>query len=183
MDKTDTIVPATPPAPTAKAVREHRRTLELSLDALKAGAAQLALASARGEPGAQEALAALHGKIQATEFEIGLNYAAVELGSQEDAAAEAAWRASLQTMDPAAIIDGIGKEQCCKRCTPGVPGGCVISAAAPHAGGICVHPVRERDMFSRDANGKRQFHYRHSARVSAVFDAACEKLKVRGEYA
>ena len=31
-----------PPAPTAKAVRAHRRTLEFSLDALKAGAADLA---------------------------------------------------------------------------------------------------------------------------------------------
>jgi hypothetical protein len=183
MRKPENIIPLTPPAPTSKAVRAHRGTLDRSLDALKASAASFALASARGEPGAQDALAALHGKILATEFEIWLNSAAVELASQEDAAAETAWRASLQTMDPAAIIEGIGKECCCLRCTPGVAGGCVLSAGAPHAGGTCVHPVRERDTFRVNETGKREFLYRHSARASAVFDAACEKLKVRGQYA
>jgi hypothetical protein len=183
MGKLEKPVAVDPPAPTAKAVRAHRRMLELSLDALKARAAQLALASARGEPGAQAALSALHGKIQATEFEIGCNPAAFELASKEDADAEATWRAALQTIEPAMIVEGISKEQCCRRCTPGIPGGCVITAAAPHAGGTCGHPIRERDMFSRDQNGRRQFPYRHSARASAVFDAACEKLKVRGEYA
>jgi hypothetical protein len=183
MGKLEKIVSDKPPAPTANAVIAHRKKLEAERDALLTGATDLALKSARGDTDAQAALRAIPAKQAWLQFELEQNHAAYELAAKQDSDAESAWRASLQTMDPAAIIEGIGKEQCCKRCTPGVPGGCVISAAAPHAGGICVHPVRERDMFSRDASGKRQFHYRHSARASAVFDAACEKLKVRGEFA
>src|SRR6266850_5072768 len=166
-------IPTEPPMPTAKAVRAHRQTLEMSLDALKAGAAELALASARGKAGAQDALAALYGKIRATEFEIECNHEVYELAMREDAAAEVAWRAAIQTMDPEEIIAGIGKESCCRRCTPGIVGGCVLTASAPYAGSACGHPVKERHQFNRDETGQRLFRYRDTPKASKVFDAAC----------
>ena len=181
MDKSKNI-PLDPPAPTAKAVRAHRRTLELSLDALKAGAAELALASARGRTGAQDALAALYGKIRATEFEIECNDQACGLATVEDAAAEVAWRAAIQTMEPQEIIAGIDRESCCRRCQPGINGGCVITASAPYAGSTCGLPVRERHSFGLDEMGRRIFPYRDT-QASRVFDAACDELKVRREFA
>jgi hypothetical protein len=172
-------VPLGPPVPTAPAVRAHRRTLDMSLDVLKAGAASVALASAMGEAGAQEALSALYLKIRVAEFETECSHAACELAAVHDNAAEGAWRVALQTMDPAEIIAGIGADSCCRRCTPGAPGGCVITSGDPYAGATCGHPIRERDrVFSRDAEGVRQFLYRNSPRALAVFDAACQKLKV-----
>jgi hypothetical protein len=175
-------IPLDLPAPTAKAVRAHRRTLELSLDALKAGAAELALASARGKVGAQDALAALFGKIRAIEFEIECNHQAFELATAEDVAAEIAWRAAIQTMDPEEIISGIGKESCCRRCTPGISHGCVLTAGAPWAGSDCGHPVRQRHMYGRDETGQRIFPYRDTP-AAKVFNAACKRLKVHGEFA
>jgi hypothetical protein len=183
MDKYETIVPIKPPAPTAKAVRAHRQTLELSLEALKASAAKLALASARGKTGAQDALAALDLKIRTAEFEIVCNHAAAELATQEDADAEVAWRAAIQTMAPEEIIAGIGKDVCCGRCTPGIPGGCVITASAPYAGGVCCHPVRERHLFYINDRGLRQFRYRDDPQSSRIFDAACKRLGVGKEFA
>jgi hypothetical protein len=171
------------PAPAAKAVRAHRRTLELSLDALKAGAAEPALASAKGRAGAQDALAALYLKIRAIEFEIECNHAACELAAREDAAADVAWLAAIQTMDPGEIVAGLGRDACCRRCTPGIPGGCVITAAAPYASSTCGHPVKERHLFHRDAEGRRIFPYRDNPQASKIFDAACRKLKVSGEFA
>jgi hypothetical protein len=183
MDKHETIVPIKPPAPTAKTVRAHRQTLELSLRALQASAAELALASARGKAGAKDALAALYLKIRATEFEIECNHAAAELATQEDAAAEVAWRVAIQTLAPEDIIAGIGKDLCCGRCTPGSPQGCVITASAPYAGGACGHPIRERHLFNIDDRGLRQFRYRSTPQASKIFDAACEKLNVRKDFA
>jgi hypothetical protein len=183
MGRPENIVPLTPPAPTAKAVRVHRKKLEAERDALQTGATELALKSAQGDTAAQAELRAIPAKQVGLQFEIDQNHAAYELAAKRDSDAETAWRASLQTMDPADIIEGIGKECCPRNCTPGVAGGCVISAGAPYAGGTCVHPVRERDIFYINSNGKREFQYRHSARASAVFDAACEKLKVRGQFA
>jgi hypothetical protein len=181
MGKHETIA-LDPPAPTARAVRAHRQTLELSRDALKAGAAELALASARGKAGAQDALAALCGKIRATEFEIECNNAAFELATQEDAAAEVAWRAAIQTLDPEEIIAGITKEGCCRRCTPGIPGGCVLTASAPHAGGECGHPIIQRHLFHVDDTGRRKFRHRDNPQASKIFDAACQKLNVQREF-
>jgi hypothetical protein len=172
------IVPAKPPAPTAPAVRKHLQTLELLLDALKASAAALALASARAEPGAQAALAALHGKILAAEFEISCNPAARILASKEDSAAEASWREAIQTMDPEEIIAGLSKEGCCHRCTPGINGGCVITASAPYAGDTCGHPVRSRHLFPLDEAGRTLFPYRMVPRALEIYLAASRRLKV-----
>lgn len=182
MNKPETIS-LKPPAPTAKTVRAHRQTLELSLTALRASAAELALACARNKAGARDALGALYLKIRQTEFELECNHAAADLATQEDAAAEAAWRAAIQTMDPEQIIEGIGKEKCCDRCTAGSPGGCVISASAPYAGGACVHPIREKHLFHLDDRGRRLFRYSDTPQASRIFDAACRRLGVRKEFA
>jgi hypothetical protein len=181
--KFEKIVPDTPPEPTAKVVRAHRQILELSLGTLKASAAKLALASARGKAGAQDDLAALYLKIRATEFEIECNHAAAELATQEDAAAEVVWRAAIQTLAPEEIIAGIGKDVCCGRCTPGIPGGCVITASAPYAGGACGHPIRERHLFYINDRGLRQFRYSDNPQASRIFDTACKRLGVRKEFA
>ena len=182
MSKPETIVSLKPPAPTASTVRAHRQTLELSLTALRASAAELALASAKGKAGARDALAALYLKIRVTEFSIECNHLAAELATQEDAAAEVAWRAAIQALDPEQIIEGIGKEKCPSRCTPGIPGGCCISASAPYAGTTCSHPVRERHLFHLDDRGRRLFPYRDNPQALRIFIAACRRLRVEKEF-
>jgi len=172
----------TPPANTAAAVRKHRRELEVSRDELKAARAGLALASARGEPGAQDAVAALRREIGDLEFEIECNGPAYELAEQQDVAAFTEWRAEVQRMAPDEIIEGIAKERCCHRCLKGINGGCVILAGATYAGPVCGHPIIEKHLFSRNDAGLRVFPYRDIPQVSKIFDAACEKLNVRKEF-
>jgi hypothetical protein len=173
---TDLKKPRTAPAPTATSIRAYGKTLALALDAMKLGAAEAALASARGKPGAKDALANLCWRIKATEFEIELNDQAVALAMAEDAAAEAAWRAAIQEMDPEEIIEGIGKDVCCGRCTVGVF--CVITAAAAHAGPVCGHPVKSRHLFQIDQAGRVLFPYRDTPRAREIYAAACRKLRV-----
>jgi hypothetical protein len=81
-----------PPAPIAKAVRDHRKKLEAERDALQTGAAELALKSARGDTAAQAALWAIPEKQAGIQFEIDQNHAAYELAEKQDSDAEAAWR-------------------------------------------------------------------------------------------
>ena len=81
-----------PPAPTAGAIVAYRKTLEIERDALRASAAELAFASAKGDSVAREALAAMPGRLAALQFEIDLNHECQQLAHAEDAAAEAAWR-------------------------------------------------------------------------------------------
>jgi hypothetical protein len=150
---------------------------------LKPGRAALALASSRGEPGARDALAALHRKIGDVEFEIECNGLAYDLTCSQDGDAFAAWRAAVQQMEPEQIIEGISRSQCCHRCLRGAGNGCVITASAPSAGGTCGHPILERHLFTRNETGKRIFSYRNNPQASKIFDAACEKLKVRSEFA
>ena len=176
------IVSMKPPAPTRPTVLAHRRTLELERDALRTGATELALASAKGEPEARSALAALPAKLAALQFEIDLSHQAQELAHDHDAIAETAWRTSIQSMDPEEIIAGVGKDSCCGRCMPGYPGGCVITAGAPYSGGPCGHPVTQRHLFHRDESGRWIFPYRDTPQASRVFDAACDKLNVRKEF-
>lgn len=175
-------VPLDPPPPTAKAVLSHRRVLETELDVLKATVPAFALASARGEAGPRDALEALHRKILAVEFEIDSNHQAAELASQQDAAGEAAWRTAIQNLEPQDILVGFGKDSCCRRCAPGLPGGCVITGSVPFVGGACCHPLKEKHLFHRDGNGLRIFPYRDAPQASRVFDTACDKLNVRKEF-
>jgi hypothetical protein len=181
MERPD-IVPMKPPAASWPTVLAHRRTLELERDALRAGAVELALASARGDLSARSTLAALPAKLAALQFEIDLSHQARERAYAEDAAAETAWRQTIQGMEPAEIIAGIGKEMCCRRCTPGIVGGCVIAASVPHAGSTCWHPVKERHQFCRDDSGKLNFPFRGAPAAAKLFDAVCEKLNVRKEF-
>jgi hypothetical protein len=173
------VIPDAPPSPTAPTVRAHRKKLEIERDGLRTGAAELALASAMGDLAARAALGAIPGKFAALQFEIDQNSEAYALAEKQDSAAEAAWRASIQTMDPEDMIEGIGQDSCCRLCQPGAPGGCVITASHPYAGSTCGHPVREKHLvFGRDETGKRQFLYRNSPQALKVFTAARKRLKV-----
>jgi hypothetical protein len=171
-----------PPATTAAAVKKYRQALAQSLDDLKATIPALALAAARRVPGAQDELAALRVKIENIEFEIEQNAAAYRLAEQQDGAAFAEWRAAVQQLEPAEIIGGISKEQCPGRCLRGLVGGCILAGGDAFASG-CLHPIIEKHLFSRDSSGKRTFLLSHNPRAVAVFGAACEKLKARGEFA
>ncbi|WP_445215684.1 hypothetical protein ACKWRH_24955 [Bradyrhizobium sp. Pa8] len=171
------VTPDKPPAPVAPVVLAHRKRLEIERDALRTGAAELALRSARGDKIAQTELAAIPVRQAALQFEIDLNHDAHDLAVQQDAAAEVAWRASLQSMDPEVLIEGIGRDRCCNRCMPGLS--CVITAGYPYAAATCGHPVREKQtIFGRDANGNRQFLYAQNPQAARVFEAARKKLNV-----
>jgi hypothetical protein len=166
-----------PPAPTAKAVLVHRKKLEIERDALRTGAAELALKSAQGDADAQAALRAIPAKQTGLQFEIDQNHAAYVLAVKQDSDAESAWRGSLQTMDPEDLIAGIGKEMCCGLCQPG--SFCVITGGYAYAGAQCGHPIRElHAVFGRDPTGDRKFRYAHNPRAARVFEAARLKLKV-----
>jgi hypothetical protein len=180
MGKHENIIPIAPPAPTAKAVLAHRKKLEIERDGLRAGAAELALKSALGDLDARAALAAIPAKAAALQFEIDMHHETHELAHKLDAAAEAAWRTSLESMDVEDLLEGLGGDNCCRLCQIGTPGGCVITGAHPFAGATCGHPVREKNsVFGRDETGTRQFLYRHNPQALKVFTAACQKLKVK----
>jgi hypothetical protein len=178
-------VPLKPPTPTRPAVIAHRRMLELERDALRAGAIELAFASAMGDLDARNKLAALPAKLAALQFEVDLNHQAQELSHAKDAAAEIAWRTSIQTLPPEEIVAGLGREACPSRCTLGISGGCVLSAAAPYSGATCMHPTRMGSLhqFNIDNSGLRIFPFRDNPRAAKVFDVACEKLNVRKKFA
>jgi hypothetical protein len=166
-----------PPAPTARAVLEHRKKLEIERDAMRDGAAELALRSAQGDTAAQAALWAIPAKQAGLQFEIDQNHAAYALAAKQDGDAETAWRAQVQSMAPEDLIAGINKDECCHLCQPG--SFCVITAGYLFAGATCGHPIRQlSQIFGRDANGVRQFLYNQSPRALAVFNAGCERLKV-----
>lgn len=169
-------VPTTPPAPRSKAVLDRMQVCKQELIALQAGIGAATLASAEGEPGASEHLAALHLKIQAAKFEIECGTTARELADGFDREAVTAWHAAVQMLDPDEIVAGIGKDSCCRRCGDGH--GCVIPGATG-AGRACIHPLRElgRSVF-RGADGGLQIgtiEYRNNPQVAKVFKAACKK--------
>src|SRR5665213_851800 len=171
-----------PPVPTRPTVLAHRRTLELERDALRASAVALAFAATKGDPAARETLAALPAKLAALQFEVDLNHECQELAQAADAAAERAWRAAIQTLDPEVLIGGINKSECPHLCQPNSPGGCVLSGGH---GSTCLHPTQfgTFHQFRIDDSGRRIFPYRKNLQAAKVFDAACDKLKVRGKFA
>jgi hypothetical protein len=173
-----------PPAPTARAVLAHRKKLETERDALRVDAADLALRSARGDTTAQAALWAIPARQAGIQFELDQNRAAYALAEKQDSDAEIAWRASIQTLPPEEIITGINRDECCHRCQPNIAGGCVLSAAAPYAGATCMHPTRMGSFHQFGINefGKRIFPYRNTPQAAKAFDAACDKLNVRGNF-
>jgi hypothetical protein len=183
MGRREQIIPLDPPAARAPAVLERRGALERELADLKLQIAEKALDAYERRPDGRESLAALDAKIRACAFLIDCYAAAHELAARRDDQAIVTWKAEVQTLEPEEIVAGISKELCCHRCQPGSPGGCVITASAPHSGGVCSHPVRSRHLFHLDHKGKPFFPYRASPRASEIFDAACEKLNVRKDFA
>lgn len=176
-------VPFDPPALTVPAVRKHRSAVELELAGIKATLPPALLASARGEPGAREALSALRRQVQDLEFEIDRNIDAVDLAEQNDVAAHAAWRVAVQALPPDEAITGIGRDTCPRRCLRGVAHGCVLGGGCTDAGASCWHPVTQSDLFHNDDAGRKMFPLRFHERASRVFNAACEKLKLEGKFA
>jgi hypothetical protein len=155
-----------PPQPIAKAALAHRKKLELERDALRTGAAELALKSAQGDTAAQAALWAIPAKQAGLQFEIDQNHAACELATKQDSDAEAAWRTLLQTMDPEDLIAGIGGDSCPGLCK--TSGSCVITATYPYAGGNA--PTRSAKSLgslvaTRTATGNFCMPRVHSARA------------------
>ena len=173
-----------PPAGTAKAILAHRTKLEAERDALRDGVPELALRSAQGDAAAQAELWSRPAKQAGLQFEIDQNAAAYALAHEQDAAAEIAWRASIHSLPPEEAIDGLNSSECCRRCLNGVTGGCVLAGGAPYAGSTCFHPSRFGSLhqFNLDDSGRRIFPHRGHPRASAVFDAACDKTKMRGKY-
>jgi hypothetical protein len=179
MGRHETIVPTEPPAPRAPAVLKHLQISKQALVALGREVPGLLLAVAEERPGAKENLAALREKISQVEFEIAQNAGARLLAERLDQDTTAEWKRLVQTLPVGEILEGLTRESCPRRCV----NSCVISGADPQSGGPCQHPVRERHSFGRDATGQRIFPYRDNRQASRVFDAACEKLGVRSEFA
>ena len=177
-------IPLTPPAGIARSVLDHKQKLFAERDNLRAGAAELALKSSQGDTKAQAELAAIPARYAALTLEIDLNAEVYELASKIDADAEGAWRASIHSLAPAEAIEGLNRDECCRRCQPGVSGGCVLSGGAPFAGSTCMHPTRldPFHQFRLDDSGRKIFPLRDHPRAAEVFDAACDALKVRGKF-
>jgi hypothetical protein len=164
------------PAPTSPAVRQHRKNLMRALEALQASAPALGLESAHGQFGASDALTNLIWKVKTIEYELGLHDQVVALAMQEDSAAEAAWRASIQELPAEDAIEGIARDSCPRLCVPGSY--CVISNPCARSGSVCVHPVTQRHLWSRDETGLFHYPYEDNARSYEIHRAACRKLKV-----
>lgn len=177
-------VPMQPPSSTVPAVLAHRCALETSVAALKADIPAALLASAQGKAGARAALRRLRQRIQDLEFEIDRNPDAVDLARKHDEAACDAWRKAVHSMPPDEAIEGLSADNCCGRCLRGTPGGCVLSGGDPYSA-TCLHPVQgiRLKLFNRDIAGKRIFPHSEAPKAQQIFDAACEKLGVRKEFA
>jgi hypothetical protein len=165
--KHERIVSDKPPAPQATVVAKHFEATKRTLAGLEAKIPELAFAAAVGKLGAKEDLAALQQKIGALKFEIEHHAKARALAERSDEQAIVDWRAAIQTMDPADIVAGIGREVCPRLC--GAGGGCVISGA-DSLSGPCCHPNKEGLMLTR---------YRENPQIMRVFAAACAALKIR----
>jgi hypothetical protein len=172
MGRHEKIVPAERPALRAPAVISRLRIAERELADSKLQVAERALAVAEGKPGAVESLAALREKIAALTFEIEASPQARELAQRLDQEALTAWRADVQTLPPEQIVDGITRDQCCRRCS--AAGACVITGADPFAG-PCAHPVLVGSLEKQT--------YLDNPRIQAVFAAACAKLGLRSRAA
>jgi hypothetical protein len=112
-------------------------------------------------------LAALYQKIAVTKFSIECHPKARAQAEISDEQAIVDWRAQVQTLPVAQIVDGIGREMCPRLCSAGA--GCVISGSDALAG-PCCHPAKEGLMLTR---------YRENAQIMRVFSAACTALKIR----
>jgi hypothetical protein len=168
MGRHEKIIPTELPARRVPAVIAHLQTSKRALVALEGKVPALLLAVAEERPGAKEGLAALREEIAAAEFEIEHHAKARQLAERLDEQAIVAWKAAVQTLSPEALVEGITKDQCCRRCAAGA--GCVITGADPLAG-PCAHPALV---------GALELHrYVDNPKIQAVYAAACAKLGLR----
>jgi hypothetical protein len=167
MGKLEKLVAVEPPPLRAAAVIERLKICKLALVALEQEIPSLLLAVAEGYPGAKEGLQALRDQIAGTKFEIENHPKARAHAEQIDEANRVAWAATVQTLPPAQIIEGISAEACCKRCIPGIS--CAITGSDPLAG-ICAHPKLVGPL--------EKDHYRTNPKIQAVYAAACAKLGI-----
>jgi hypothetical protein len=168
MGRPEKILAFEPPAARVPAVISRLRAVQRELSDLKLQIPERALASAEGKPGARESLAELCQKISAAEFEIGCNSAARDQAERLDEAAIVAWKVDVQKLEPEQIVDGITKDQCCRRC---LVGGCAITGADPLAG-PCAHPARVGQLELQ--------RYRENPKILAIYEAARSKLGLGG---
>jgi hypothetical protein len=126
-------VPNDPPKLTAPLVLEQRFMKELELEAGKGRIGAVAYAAVTGGKPAADALAALHGQIQAAEFALACNAAAHSFAVEADQVALDAWWDAVHALPADQAIAGITKTECCRRCGPH---GCVITGAE------CAHPTK-----------------------------------------
>jgi hypothetical protein len=172
MGRREKIIPTEPPAPRAPVVVAHLQESRRRLAALEAQNPETAFAAAVGKPGGAESLAALRDEITTAKFAIENYPKAREHAELLDEQAIVAWKAAVQTLSPEDLVEGITKDQCCRRCAAGA--GCVITGADAGAG-PCAHPVLV---------GSLELHrYRGNPQICAVFDAACAKLNLKGRHA
>jgi hypothetical protein len=168
MGKLEKIVPVEPPAPRAPTVLEHLQVSKRNLVALEAEIPGLLLAVAEERAGAKEGLAILREEIAAAKFAIEHSAKARELAERLHDEAVVAFKASVQSLPVAEIIDGLTRDSCCRRCIRGT--GCAITGSDPLAG-PCQHPVLV---------GALELHrYVDNPRIQEIYAAACVKLGLK----
>ena len=123
-----------PPAPTADMVVRQRAAKERELAALRSRIGETAYTAALSGKSGAEALAALHSKIQAAQFELDCNAAAHVHAIEADKAAVADWWTQVHALPADQAIAGISKTECCRRCDEN--SGCLIT------GQECGHPLK-----------------------------------------
>src|SRR5258705_11533166 len=117
MGRHEQTIPTEPPAPRAPAVLEHLQACKRLLATLEGKIPELAFAAAVGKPGGAENLATLREEIAAAKFCIESYPKARAYAELRDEQAVVDWRAAGQTMDPAEIVCGIGREVFPPLCT------------------------------------------------------------------
>jgi hypothetical protein len=169
MGRHEKIIPTELPARRVPTVIAHLQISKRALVALEGEVPALLLAVAEERAGAKEGLAALREEIAAAKFEIENHAKARELAERLDEEAIVSWKAAVQTLSPEELVEGITKDQCCRRCAAGA--GCVITGADPLAG-PCAHPALV---------GSLELHrYRDNPQICAVYAAAAAKLNLKG---
>jgi hypothetical protein len=123
-----------PPAPTADKVLEQRAAKERELAELEAKIGATAYAATVAGKSGTDALAALHSRIQAAQFQIDCNAAAHAHAIEVDKASVADWWQRVHALPAEEAIEGISKTECCRRCSPEL--GCVIT------GSECANPLK-----------------------------------------
>jgi len=160
-------VPIDRPASQVPVVVSRRHKVQRELDALTLQMPERALACAQGKPGAREALAELQAKLALARFEMECSGKAQDLAVKVDQEMLAAWKADVQALPPESIIEGIGRDDCCRRC---LPGDCIM-AGSDSIRSECIHPVL--------AGPLNLLRHKNNPHTVAVHRAAVAKVGTR----